>query len=136
MTGNPRFAWIANVARWPWQLWGLMLTGTVATIGGAGDWWFHKVWVAVGPNEHVSHLYAMAGGGLEFFLMAGASVSARPQAWLVPILLTLIATVVLISYDEFVFHRRRCTRFENRLHHMLTFGNGCAFLCWFHWLFV
>ena len=47
----------------------------------------------------------------------------------------LIFTVVLICYDEFLFHRR-CGRFETLMHRLLTFGNGLAFLAWVHWCFV
>lgn len=137
MQGHSRFAWVSeSMLTWPWQVWGMALSGAVALAGGFGDWLFHKRWITVGPNEHRSHLAAMGAGGVVFVLMAAASLAERPELWLVPILLGLIATVALICYDEFVFHRKRCTAFETRLHRMLTHGNGVAFLCWFHWLFT
>lgn len=119
----------------PWQFSAMGVFGTVATLGGVGDWWFHKVYVTVGPHEHHSHLWALGGGSLVFFLMAAASLSRRPQAFLVPIEVALLATVTLICYDEFQFHSRRCRPFETALHRMLVFGNGAAFLCWLHWLY-
>lgn len=120
----------------PWQFYALALCGLVATLGGLGDWWFHKVYVTVGPHEHHSHLWALGGGSLVFALMAAASLSARPGAWLLPIQVALLATVTLICYDEFQFHARRCRPFETALHRMLVFGNGAALLCWMHWLFA
>ncbi len=50
-------------------------------------------------------------------------------------LVVLIYTVVMISYDEFVFHRR-CGWFETFTHRLLTCGNGLAFLAWAHWCFA
>jgi Na+/glutamate symporter len=70
-----------------------------------------------------------------FALMAAASVSAWPTSYLVPVLVVLIYTVVMICYDDFVFHRR-CGRFEAFTHRLLTCGNGLAFLAWAHWCFV
>lgn len=133
---NPRFAWFNDPAHYPWQFWAIGLFGTVATLGGAGDWLFHKVYVTVGPNEHHSHILALGAGGVVFLLMAAASVLAYPVDLLIPVNVALIVTVVLICYDEFAFHVRRCKPFETLLHRMLTLGNGAAFLCWMHWLFV
>jgi hypothetical protein len=42
----------------------------------------------------------------------------------------------MICYDEFVFHRKRCGRYETMLHRLLVFGNGIAWLAWMHWCFV
>lgn len=133
---NPRFAWFKDISRYPWQFWGIALCGSMATLGGAGDWLFHKVYLTVGPNEHHSHILALGAGGLVFVCMAMASVMAAPLDMLIPVIVTLILTVVLICYDEFAFHIRRCKPFETRLHRMLVFGNGLAFLCWMHWVFV
>ena len=133
---QPRFAWINNISQFPWQFWGIALCGSVATLGGAGDWLFHKVYVTVGPKEHHSHLLALGAGGAVFILMALASWIDQPLALLIPIVVALLTTVVLICYDEFAFHIRRCKPFETRLHRMLVFGNGLALLCWMHWLFV
>jgi hypothetical protein len=68
--------------------------------------------------------------------MACASLAARPAAWLLPIIGVLVFTVVLIAYDEFVFHRRRCKPFETLLHRVLVFGHATAFAAWFHFCFV
>jgi hypothetical protein len=133
---NPRFAWLHDTTRFPWQLWAIAVLGVIATLGGIGDWWYHKVFVAVGPREHHSHMLALAAGGVVFVLMTAASTSNHPAGLLLPIVVALIATVVLISYDEFAFHIRRCRPFETLLHRMLVLGNGAAFLCWMHWLFV
>ena len=134
--GHPRFAWFNHPALYPWQFWGIGLFGIIATIGGAGDWLFHKIYVTVGPNEHHSHLLALGAGGVVFILMALASVADQPLYWLLPVIVALLTTVTLICYDEFAFHVRRCKPFETMLHRMLVFGNGAAFLCWLHWVFV
>lgn len=133
---QPRFIWFNDIAQFPWQFWGIALCGSIATLGGAGDWLFHKVYVTVGPNEHHSHLLALGSGGFVFVLMALASWIDQPLALLIPIIVVLIVTVALICYDEFAFHIHRCKPFETRLHRMLVFGNGLALLCWMHWLFV
>ena len=54
---------------------------------------------------------------------------------LIPVLIALIVTVILICYDEFLFHRR-CRWGEVLAHRALTFGNGLAFLGWAHWCFA
>jgi len=133
---HPRFAWLHDGAVYPWQLWGIICFGTVATLGGVGDWVFHKIYVTVGPREHHSHLLALGAGGVVFILMAMASISSRPTLLLLPVIVGLLATVVLICYDEFAFHIRRCKPFETLLHRLLVFGNGLALLCWMHWAFV
>jgi hypothetical protein len=133
---NPRFGWFNDMSIFPWQFWAIGLFGTIATLGGAGDWLFHKVYVTVGPKEHHSHILALGAGGLVFVLMAAASLLTNPLDLLIPVIVALIVTVVLICYDEFAFHVRRCKPFETLLHRMLTLGNGAAFLCWMHWLFV
>ena len=134
---DARFAWLSDVRAYPWELWVIAACGTVATLGGVLDWRFHRSGeTAVGRREHRAHLLALAGGGVPLFaLMAAASVSPRPARFLIPVLVILISTVVMICYDEFVFHRR-CGRFETLTHRLLTCGNGLAFLAWAHWCFV
>ena len=112
------------------------LFGTIASIG-AGDWLFHRSGeTAVGAREHRAHVLALGVGGIPLFLlMAVASVVARPLVLLLPVVALVIVTVVLICYDEFMFHRR-CARLETALHRMLTFGNGLAWFAWAHWCFV
>lgn len=133
---SPRFAWFNDVLHYPWQVWGISLFGMVATIGGAGDWLFHKVYVTVGPNEHHSHILGLGAGGVVFILMLLATVADQSLNWLLPTIVALLVTVTLICYDEFAFHARRCKPFETLLHRLLVFGNGVAFLCWLHWVFV
>jgi hypothetical protein len=132
-----RFAWLRDVSCYPWEFWAIAVCGTAATLGGTADWLFHRCGeTAVGRREHQAHVAALAGGGLPLFgLLAWASVIDRPAVLLLPVLVFLILTVVLICYDEFVFHRR-CGRFETLTHRLLTFGNGLAFLAWVHWCFV
>lgn len=133
---HPRFVWVQNISHYPWQFWGIGVAGSIATLGGAGDWLFHKVYVTVGPNEHHSHILALGSGGVVFILMGLASVADQPLRWLLPVIVALLVTVTLICYDEFSFHVRRCKPFETRLHRMLVFGQGIAFLLWMHWIFV
>ena len=59
----------------------------------------------------------LAGGGVPLFvLMSAASVHARPELFLVPVFVVVIVTTLLIGYDEFVFHRKRCGRLETLMH--------------------
>ncbi|HEX4589228.1 MAG TPA: hypothetical protein VH120_04825 [Gemmataceae bacterium] len=134
---DARFAWLSDIRAYPWEVWAIAACGTAATLGGVLDWWFHRSGeTVVGRREHRAHLLALVGGGVPLFaLMAAASVGLRPARFLIPVLLVLIYTVVVISYDEFVFHRR-CSRFETFTHRLLTCGNGLAFLAWAHWCFV
>src|SRR4051794_29909675 len=39
---HPRFAWLGRPADYPWELWGIAICGTVATLGGLADWLFHR----------------------------------------------------------------------------------------------
>jgi len=135
---HPRFAWLADAADFPWELWAIALAGVAATTGGVLDWAYHRSGrAAIGRAEHRSELAALAAGGLPLFLlMALASVLDRPGVLLLPILVVVLFTAAMICYDEFVFHRRRCGRYETVLHRLLVFGNGVAWLAWMHWCFV
>ncbi|TNE49088.1 MAG: hypothetical protein EP343_13510 [Deltaproteobacteria bacterium] len=134
---EPRFAWVLSLQKAPWEFWALMCCGVVATVGGIGDWVYHRVYVSVGPKEHKSHLLALVTGGLPLFvLMAMASLSKHPIVYLVPVVVVVLYTTALICYDEFVFHRKRCLPLETLFHRLLVFGNGLAWLAWFHWCFV
>ena len=78
-----------------------------------------------------------AGGGVPLFvLMSAASVYRRPELFLVPVFIVVIVTTLLVGYDEFVFHRKRCGRLETLMHRALTVGTGLAFLAWAHWCCV
>ena len=135
---HPRFAWLADVSEYPWEIWVMAPAGLAATWAGIADWRFHRSGqTSIGRKEHHSELLALVGGGVPlFFLMAWASVLSSPQWLLLPILVTVLFIVVLICYDEFVFHRKRCGRYETLLHRVLVFGNGLAWLAWMNWCFV
>ena len=135
---HPKFAWLDTPAAYPWELWLIALAGTVATLGGLMDWRFHRSGeTSVGRKEHLSHVAALGlGGGTMFVLMSFASLVARPQILLLPILIVALFTATLICYDEFVFHRKRCDRYETMTHRLLVFGNTIAWLAWMHWCFV
>lgn len=133
------FYWLKMPGQYPWELWLIALCGSVATLAGIGDWAFHR-WMAkcaISKKERDCELLALAGGGLPMFiLMSCASISPAPSRFLLPVILVLLFTTTLICYDEFIFHRRRCTRWETLLHRGLVFGNGIAWLAWAHWCFV
>jgi hypothetical protein len=131
------FAWLGNLRAYPPEFWVVAVCGPIATISGVLDWFVHRSGdTVVGRREHRAHLLALASGGLPLFvLLALASLSPQPLRFLLPVLVLLIYTVVLISYDEFVFHRR-CGDYETTMHRLLTFGNGFVFLAWSHWCFV
>ncbi len=137
--GGETWSWLNRATTWPWELWTIAVAGVLATLAGVADWAWHR-WAAgcvVGPAERRCELLALAGGGGPLFVfMALASVSARPQVWLLPAVVTVVATTAMICYDEFVFHRRRCRRVETILHRVLVFGQGAAWLAWAHWCFV
>ncbi len=134
---DAHFTWLDEVRAYPLEFWVVAVCGTIATGGGVLDWLLHRSGeTTVGRREHRAHVLALASGGLPLFvLLACASLSPQPLRFLLPVLVLLIYTVVLISYDEFVFHRR-CGRLETAMHRLLTFGNGLAFLAWSHWCFV
>ena len=135
---SPRFAWVGELTRWPWQLLVIALGGSVATAAGVLDWLYHRhAGIAVGKPERRAELLALGLGGVPLFaLMAGATLCSQPLAFLVPVMLVLVATTVMVSYDEVAFHRRRCAPVEHLLHRLLTGGHLTAFLAWAHWVFV
>lgn len=123
----------------PWQFYAIALFGTVATVGGVLDWRFHRdpLQMKIPKREREAEAQALGFGGLPMFgLMWWAMMHERPKLLLIPILMVLIYTVVAISYDEFVFHIKRCGKKENAYHRMLVFGNGLAWLAWIHFIYV
>ncbi|PYV20019.1 MAG: hypothetical protein DMG07_00400 [Acidobacteria bacterium] len=123
----------------PWELWGIAIGGSAALLAALADWHYHTHAAAgrVGPREEETELVALGFGGLPLFLtMAWASRSSNPRIFLIPVVAILVFTVVMICRDEFIFHRRRCGAWENFLHKVIVFGNGLAWLTWFHWVFV
>jgi hypothetical protein len=135
---QPRFTWLASLPDYPWEFWVVALFGCAATAAGVADWLYHRSGqTTIGAPEHHSELVALAGGGLPLFvLMSIASILRQPAWLLVPVIVVLLFTTAMICYDEFVFHRKRCGRYETALHRVLVFGNGIAWLAWANWCFV
>lgn len=122
----------------PWQFIILGISGSIATAGGVLDWRYHRdpLKLKLSKKERNAEAAALGLGGLPMFaVMWLATLSDRPSNYLIPIILILIYTVVAICYDEFVFHIRRCGKTETIYHRMLVFGNGLAWLVWFHYIF-
>lgn len=122
----------------PWQFWLMLLAGSLATYGGVADWRYHRnpLHLKLAAKERDAEAFALGVGGVPMFgLMWAAMTSAHPTAFLLPIVVVLLYTVVAICYDEFVFHRKRCGPEETRYHRLLVFGNGVAWLAWFHFIF-
>jgi len=135
---QPRYQWLAHPADYPVEFWVMARSGFIATAAGALDWLYHRSGrTAIGAKEHFSELLALGAGGVPLFvLMAAASVLERPALLLIPVSVCVLFTAVLICYDEFVFHRKRCGVYETMLHRLLVFGNGVAWLAWMNWCFV
>jgi hypothetical protein len=122
----------------PWQFWVVAVAGVVATLGGILDWRYHRdpLNLKIPKKERDAEAAALGLGGVPMFvLMSVATLHGNPTVWLIPIIVVLIYTVVAICYDEFVFHRKRCGPVENTYHRMLVFGNGTAWLAWFHFIY-
>lgn len=122
----------------PWQFFTITFFGVIATVGGVLDWRFHRnpLNMKIPKKERDAEAAALGLGGLPMFiLMWFAMISSNPTNYLIPILIVLIYTVVAISYDEFVFHIKRCGKLEKNYHRMLVLGNGLAWLSWFHFIY-
>lgn len=122
----------------PWQFWIVAISGIIATIGGVLDWRYHRnpLNMKIPKKERDAEAAALGLGGVPMFLLMWfATVANQPSVFLIPIMIVLIYTVVAISYDEFVFHIKRCNAIENLYHRMLVFGNGIAWLSWFHFIY-
>jgi hypothetical protein len=134
---HPRLQWLQDVAEYPCEFWLIAVCGLVATAAGVADWVYHRSGrTVIGRPEHHSELLALAGGLPLFVLMCAASVLPRPEVLLLPVIVVVLFTTAMICYDEFVFHRKRCGRYETVLHRLLVFGNGAAWLAWMSWCFV
>ena len=129
---SPVFPWVS------WQFFAIALFGIVATAGGVLDWRFHRnnLGMKLPKKERAAEAAALGLGGLPMFLLMWfAMLSNQPSNFLLPILVVLIYTVAAISYDEFVFHIKRCGPLEHTYHRMLVFGNGLAWIAWFHFIY-
>ena len=123
----------------PIPLYLIMAFGIIATIGGVLDWSYHRnvLKLKISKKERKSELLALACGGAPMFvLMCCATLSQAKSLYLIPIMLILIYTVVMICYDEFVYHLKRCKLKETIYHRMLVFGNGIAWFSWFYFIYV
>lgn len=135
---HPRLGIQSSFPFLPWQFYVLILSGSIATLGGVLDWRYHRdpLKLKLSAKERDAEAKALGLGGVPMFLlMWWAMLSNTPAYFLIPIVVVLIYTVVAISYDEFVFHIHRCGKTENLYHRMLVFGNGLAWLAWFHYIF-
>lgn len=136
--GNSKLGLTRELPYLPWQFLVMGVAGGVATVGGVLDWRYHRnpLHLKIPKKERDAEAAALGLGGVPMFvLMWLAMMHSNPATWLIPILLVLIYTVVAISYDEFVFHIKRCGPLETIYHRMLVFGNGAAWLAWFHFIF-
>ena len=122
----------------PWQFIAIAILGSIATTGGVLDWSYHRdpLNLKIPKKERDAEALALGLGGIPMIILMGfAMMSDSPTNYLIPILVVLIYTVVAISYDEFVFHIKRCGKLENTYHRMLVFGNGFAWLVWIHFIY-
>lgn len=136
--GSDQLRFTRELPYLPWQFLVMGVAGAVATVGGVLDWRYHRnpLNMKIPKKERDAEAAALGLGGVPMFvLMWLAMMHSSPSTWLIPILLVLIYTVVAISYDEFVFHIKRCGPLETVYHRMLVFGNGAAWLAWFHFIF-
>jgi len=135
---NGRLRLNAHFPYLSWQFYAIGLFGIIATAGGILDWKYHRnpLNMKIPKKERDAEAFALGAGGVPMFvLMWFAMLSPHPGNFLIPIIIVLIYTVVGISYDEFVFHIKRCEKRENMYHRMLVFGNGLAWIAWFHFIY-
>jgi hypothetical protein len=134
--GDPRLRWL-DPRTGAVHFGVIAVAGALATFAGVADWVLHQRGArVVGVRERRVELAALAGGGAPLFVvMAIATLSASPEAWLVPAVVLALATTIAIAYDELTFHRK-CSAFETACHRALTFGMGVAWLAWMHGVFV
>src|SRR5436190_3342141 len=135
---RPEFAFLEHPGSWPWELWVIAIGGSIATIAGFADFvWHVRGLREVSRREERGEIIALAvGGALRFLIMAAASVTTAPKPFMLPALVATMFTVACVCHDEFVYHRLACKPLEALFHRALIFGNGLAYLAWFHWVFV
>ena len=136
VSGRPGYVDLSDWRTVPWSLWIIGACGTLATLAGLLDLHYHVTGKRlVSSRERHGELIALGLGGTPLFvLMMAASWASDPRGFLAPIVGLTMFTVVMVCLDEFVYHRRSCTRYEATLHRLLVFGNGAAFLAWFQWI--
>lgn len=138
VSGQAGYPRLLEFSTHPWELWVIGVCGLAATVGGLLDLHYHVAGRrVVGRRERHGELLALGLGGIPtFVMMLTASIIDRPERLLLPITGTVIFTTAMVCYDEFVFHRRTCTRYETALHRTLVFGNALAWAAWMHWIYV
>lgn len=136
VAGLPGYVDLSDWRAVPPLLWIIAVGGTTATLAGLLDLHYHVSGQRlVSKKERYGELIALGLGGTPLFaVMMVASASAEPSRYLTPIVILTMFTVVMVCLDEFVHHRRACTRYETMLHRVLIFGNAAAFLAWFQWI--
>jgi hypothetical protein len=136
VSGRPGYVDLSDWRSVPWTLWIIGVSGTIGTVAGLLDLNYHVSGKRlVSRRERYGELIALGLGGTPVFvLMMAASWMAEPRRLLAPIVMLTMFTVVMVCLDEFVYHRRACSRYEATLHRALVFGNGVAFLAWFQWI--
>jgi len=136
VSGRPGYLDLSDWRTIPWPLWVIGVCGTIGTLAGLLDLHYHVSGRRlVSRRERYGELISLGLGGTPvFLLMMAASWAREPGPYLAPIVLLTLFTVVMVCLDEFVYHRRTCTRYEASLHKALVFGNGAAFLAWFQWI--
>jgi hypothetical protein len=136
VSGLPGYLDLSDWRSIPASLWIIGVCGTLATVAGLLDLHYHVTGRRrVSKRERYGELIALGLGGTPLFaLMMVASGTTEPRPFLTPIVILTMFTVAMVCLDEFVHHRRACSRYEAALHRTLIFGNAAAFLAWFHWI--
>ncbi len=117
----------------------IIISGTAGTAAGVLDWNYHRkvLGMKISKKERKAEAAALGLGGIPMsILLASAMYSSEPKIYLLPVISILVFTAALVCYDEFVFHRKRCSLKETVFHRILVFGNTGAFLAWFHLIFI
>lgn len=135
---RPAFSFLEHPGAWPAELWIIAVGGSIASLAGVADFFWHvRGFRDVSRKEERGEIVALALGGAPLFvIMSAASVAGDPRPFLLPAVVATMFTVACVCHDEFVYHRFACERLESIFHRTLIFGNGLAFVAWFHWAFV
>jgi hypothetical protein len=84
--GTPAFLFLEDARTWPWELWTIAVAGSLAFLGGVGDFFWHVRGLRdVSRKEERGEILALATAGAPTFLtMAAASVAPDPRPFLTP----------------------------------------------------